>query len=142
MHQPIQVGPLRITFIQSRHENQNLLNLFEITSPAQLTDLPVPHLHRQYEETIIGLDGISTWIVDGQPIEVGPGDQLVIPRGTSHTFTNYHDLTARIMCILTPGLLGPEYFHQIAAAMKLEDPYYTPAMAEVMSRYGVIPLNP
>ena len=46
------------------------------------------------------------------------------------------------MCILTPGLLGPEYFRDLAAVINVEAPYDASAMSAVMGRYGVIPLNP
>ncbi|MBW3019187.1 cupin domain-containing protein, partial [Candidatus Woesearchaeota archaeon] len=42
----------------------------------------------QQEEGIYGISGVSTWTVDGEPIEVGPGQALCIPRGAVHRFDN------------------------------------------------------
>ena len=138
MHHPIHVGNLSITFLKSRHETQGAFDLFEMTIPSQ-AQLSVPHLHRDYDETIIGMNGIITWTVDGTQIELGPGEQLHIPRGTLHTYINLHKSAARMMCILTPGLMGPEYFRDLAAAANAEDPPNIAGIAAVMARYGVIP---
>ena len=46
------------------------------------------HSHDHYEETIYGVEGVSTWTVDGKPIDVGPGQALCIPRGAIHRFDN------------------------------------------------------
>jgi mannose-6-phosphate isomerase-like protein (cupin superfamily) len=138
MHHPIQVGGLSITFIKSRHETHGSLDLFEITVPS-FANINVPHLHRDYDETIIGMDGIITWTVAGQQIQIGPGQQLHIPRGVAHTYLNMHKSTARMMCILTPGLVGPEYFRELAAALATEGPPNLASIGAVMARYGVIP---
>ncbi|MEO6983149.1 MAG: cupin domain-containing protein [Edaphobacter sp.] len=138
MHHPIHVGNLSITFLKSRHETQGTLDLFELTIPSQ-AELSIPHLHRDFDETIIGMDGIVTWTLDGNQIQIGPGEQLHIPRGTQHTYANLHKSAARVMCILTPGLMGPEYFRDLAAAANTDGPPDIAAIAAVMARYGVIP---
>ena len=102
----------------------------------------VPHFHRHYDETVFGVDGITTWTVDGATIEVGPGQQLFVPRGSHHSYANLHPQSARILCLVTPGVLGPEYFHELAFAMEGEDRgEYDAAVALVMTRYGVIPAS-
>ena len=142
MHQPIRVGDISVTFLQSRHETQDLLDVFEITIPPKLIYPPIPHLHRDYDETIIGMNGITTWLVEGKSIQLRPGEELFIPRGSAHAFANRHDGAARIMCILTPGLLGPEYFRDLAAVINEDEDSIDPCeMGSVMTRYGVIPLN-
>ena len=69
--------------------------------------MPIPHSHDGYEETMVGLEGILTWTVDGVTTEVGPGDALFIPRGVVHGFENAHDTDATALAIVTPGVLGP-----------------------------------
>ena len=140
MHHPIRIGNLSITFLKSRHETSGKLDLFELTVPPQAY-LNVAHLHRDYDETIIGIDGITTWTLDGKRHQVGPGQQLHIPRGVSHGYANLHHSTARMMCILTPGLMGPEYFRDLAAAANTEGPVNIAGIAAVMARYGVIPAS-
>lgn len=140
MHHPIHVGNLSITFLKSRHETYGSLDLFEMTIPP-FANFSVPHLHRDYDETIIGMDGIITWTVAGKQIQIGPGQQLHIPRGVPHTYINMHPSTARMMFILTPGLVGPEYFRELAAAANVEGPPNIAAISAVMARYGVIPAS-
>ena len=140
MHELIRLGDISVSFLQSRHETQGSLDLFEMTIPPQV-HLVLPHLHREYDESIIGMDGITTWTVDGNQIKVHPGEQLFIPRGVVHAFSNNHRSTARIMCILTPGLVGPEYFQDLAAVMNVSGPPDIAEIGAVMTRYGVVPVT-
>jgi quercetin dioxygenase-like cupin family protein len=129
---------MTITFLKSRHESQGSLDAFEMTIPPHVGSI-IPHLHRNYEETIIGIDGITTWTVDGRQRQVSPGEQLLIPRGASHHFLNLHEQAARILCIHTPGVIGPEYYEELSYAMEGEGPTDYAALGAIMTRYGVIP---
>jgi mannose-6-phosphate isomerase-like protein (cupin superfamily) len=140
MHHPIHVGSLSVTFLKSRHETQGSLDLFELTVPPHAR-LNVPHLHRDYDETIIGMNGITTWTIRDKHVEVGSGQHLHIPRGTAHSYANLHGSTARMMCILTPGLVGPEYFRELAAVLRGDGPPDIAGISNVMMRYGVIPAS-
>lgn len=138
MHHPIHVGNLSITFLKSRHETHGEADIFELTVPPH-SHVNVPHLHRDYDETIIGMNGIMTWTLDGKNVQIGPGQQLHIPRGVVHTYVNTYRTTARMLCILTPGMIGPEYFRELAAAIDPAGKPDIPAIAAVMARYGMIP---
>lgn len=140
MHHPIHVGSLSVTFLKSRHETQGSLDLFELTIPPHAS-LSVAHLHRDYDETVIGMNGIITWTIEGKKVKVGPGQSLHIPRGTAHSYANRHISTARMMCILTPGLVGPEYFRELAAVLRADGPPDIAGISTVMMRYGVIPAS-
>jgi len=138
MHHPIHVGNLSVTFLKICHETHGHADIFEMTVPPH-AHLNVGHLHRDYDETIIGMNGITTWTIDGKKVQVGPGQQLHIPRGVAHTYVNTSRATARMLCILTPGMIGPEYFRELAAAIDLAGNAGISAIAAVMARYGVIP---
>jgi quercetin dioxygenase-like cupin family protein len=138
IHLPIHVGNLSITFLKSRHETSGALDLFEVTVPP-LAFMNIPHLHRDYDETVIGMNGIATWTVDGRKVQLVPGQQLEIPRGTAHGYSNHHSATCRMLCILTPGIVGPEYFRDMGAVLRADGPPDIAGLAAVMSRYGVIP---
>lgn len=103
--------------------------------------LPVAHSHDAYEETIYGLRGTITFTVDGKTIDVGPGDTLVIRRGDVHKFANNGDIDATALAIITPGVLSPDYFREVAAilaAAKGEKPDFA-AVSEAMLRHGLTP---
>src|ERR1700752_2004975 len=140
MHETILVGEISVTFLKSRHETGGKLDLFELTIPPQ-TQLYVPHIHRGYDEIAFGMDGVVTFTVEGTRTQVAHGDKLTIPRGKSHYFGNHQKNAARLMCLYTPGVMGPEYFREIAACF---DEHGKPDLAEigsVMLRYGVIPTS-
>jgi mannose-6-phosphate isomerase-like protein (cupin superfamily) len=139
MHYPIQIGGISVTFLQSRHETGGAFDLFELIVPPTFY-LSVPHLHRDYDETILGLNGIATWTINGEEIQVKPGQLLTIPRGAVHSHTNLHNDTARMVCLLTPGLLGPEYFRELAATLNADGPPDIAGIGNIMVRYGVIPI--
>jgi hypothetical protein len=60
---------------------------------------------------------VLTWTVDGQQTDIGPGEVLSIPRGVAHSFDNPHDADASALAIVTPGILGPDYFREVAAVI-------------------------
>ena len=139
MQELIRVGGVSITFLKSRHETGGALDLFEMTIPPDI-HLIVPHLHRDYDESIICMDGTLTWTVDGKQTQLHRGQHLFIPRGVVHGFTNHHRSTARMMCILTPGMVGPEYFLELADVLNESGPPDLARLGAVMTRYGVVPV--
>lgn len=140
MHETIRVGQMNVTFITSRHETQDCLDCFEVTIPP-LASVIVPHIHRDHDETIIGMNGIVTWTVSGQQILVGPGDRLFIERGAPHFFGNLHDTVARYVCVHTPGLIGPEFYLEVAQHYHTDAPPDVAGISAVMNRYGVTPVT-
>jgi len=114
--------------------------MFEFDVPAG-AKVPIAHSHDAYEETIFGLQGVLTWTVAGQKSELGVGQVLCIPRGAVHRFDNVHTADAKMLAIVTPGILGPDYFREIAAVAKAAaaGPPDPAAIAEVMRRHGLTP---
>jgi quercetin dioxygenase-like cupin family protein len=47
---------------------------------------PPLHIHHNEEETFFVLDGRLTVLVDGEPLQLGPGDFAVVPRGVPHAY--------------------------------------------------------
>ena len=102
--------------------------------------VPIAHSHDGYEETIYGLEGVLAWRVEGAPTEVGPGDALLIPRGVVHRFDNAGDMDAKALAIVTPGVLGPDFFREVAAILAaLAGPPDLAAIAAAMGRHGLTP---
>jgi quercetin dioxygenase-like cupin family protein len=138
MHETIRVGDLTVTFLRTRHETGNTLEMYEMTLPPAAS-VPVPHIHRDHDEIILGMNGITTWTIGDEVIELHPGGRVLIPRGMPHFFVNLHDTTARMICLQTPGVMGPEYFKEIAQHFSADVPDMA-AIGEVMNRYGITPV--
>jgi len=135
--QSIKIGGLELNFLQTTEETGGSVDLFEMSLPPNAR-MPVPHYHEHWDETIYGLQGVSTWTVAGRPIDLGPGQSLFIKRGVVHGFKNNTEEVAKCLCILTPGALGPAYFQEMAALAASGSP--DPAqMKAVMLKYGLVP---
>ena len=140
MSEEIRIGQLAIRFLVEGEESGGSVAVFEFDVPAG-SKVPIAHSHDAYEETIYGLEGVLTWTVDGVEVEVGPGDALVIPRGVVHRFDNTHDADAKALGIVTPGILGPDYFRDVASvvAAAAGGPPDLAAMAAAMKHHGLTP---
>src|SRR5215471_4813600 len=112
----IRVGEMTIRFLLEGEQSAGALAVFEFDVPAG-SKVAAPHSHDGYEETIYGLEGVLTWTVEGTPTDVGPGDALLIPRGAIHHFDNKGDVDAKALAIVTPGILGPDFFREVAAVL-------------------------
>jgi quercetin dioxygenase-like cupin family protein len=136
----IRIGQLAIRFLVEGTASGGSVAVFEMDVPVG-AKVPVAHSHDGYEETIYGIEGVLTLTVDGRKINVGPRDALCVPRGVVHRFDNPHSAAARVLAIVSPGVLGPDYFREIAAVAKAAagGPPDPVALAEVMRRHGLTP---
>lgn len=136
----IRVGEMAIRFLLEGEQSSGSAAVFEFDVPAG-SAVPAPHSHDGYEETIYALEGTLVWTVDGEAHEVAPGEVLCIPRGAVHRFANPGELDAKALAIVTPGILGPDYFRDIAAVLDAAagGPPDGAAIAAVMRRHGLTP---
>jgi quercetin dioxygenase-like cupin family protein len=131
----IRIGQLAIRFLLEGEDSGGSVAVFEFDVPAAAR-VPAAHSHDGYEETIYGLEGVLSWTLDGEQTEVGPGEVLFI-----HRFDNDHELDAKMLAIVSPGILSPNYFREMAAVIKgaTGGPPDPAAIAEVMQRHGLTP---
>ena len=136
----IKAGSLAIRFLVEGEQSGGSVAVFEFDVPAGAR-VPAGHSHDGYEETIYGLEGVLTWTIEGAPIDVGPGEALCIPRGAVHRFDNTRDVDARALAIVTPGILGPDYFREIATILDAAagGPPDFAALGAAMRRHGLTP---
>jgi quercetin dioxygenase-like cupin family protein len=136
----IRIGELAIRFLIEGEASGGSVAVFEFDVPAG-AKVPVAHSHDGYEETIYGLEGVLTWTIESMPTGVGPGEVLHIRRGVVHHFDNTHDVDAKALAIVTPGVLGPDYFREVAAVVESAagGPPDLAAIAAVMRRHGLTP---
>ncbi len=133
----IPMGSIQVRFLRSKDQTKGSLDVFEMTVRPD-GRMPVPHYHESWDETVYGLTGTTTWRIDGQDVPVGPSQSAFIPRGTIHGFRNDSGASASCLCVLTPGVLGPDYFREMAGLLASGAP--DPGeMNRVMLRYGLVP---
>src|SRR6266516_4336368 len=142
MREEIKVGQMTIRFLLEGQQSAGSLAVFEFDVPAG-AKVAAAHSHDGYEETIYGLKGVLTWTVEGVPVDVGSGDALCIRRGAVHQFDNTGDLDAKALAVVTPGILGPDYFREVAAILDaaVGGPPDFAALADVMRRHGITPAS-
>ena len=137
------MGALSVRFLVEAADSKGSVSVFECFVPAD-SKMPVPHSHDAFEETVYGLEGITSWTVDGRTVDIGSGEAVCIPRGAVHGFDNNGTVDAKFLAISTPGVMTPDYFREIhdvlvAAAGGPPDPA---RIAEVMRRHGLTPAPP
>jgi quercetin dioxygenase-like cupin family protein len=140
----IDYGSLVVRFLVTADHSTGSIAAFELTVRGGQRLLAPAHSHDHYEETIYGLDGVLTWTVNGEPIAVGPGQALCIPRGAIHRFDNPGTTDVKALCVLTPAAIGPAYFREMLAVITAAagGPPDRMKMAEVMRRHGLTPAPP
>ena len=136
---PIHLGPITITFSVDA-EMSNGTATMSRCDVAGGAGLPLSHSHDGFEEIIYGLEGVTTFTVDGEGTRIAPGDTLCIRRGQVHSFMAGADDTSFI-AVATPGVFGPDYFLEIADVIAAAGGKPEPAaMAAVMLRHGLTPV--
>src|SRR5215211_4816548 len=140
MREEIKVGEMPIRFLVEGEKSGGSVAVFEFDVPAG-AKVTAAHSHDGYEETIYGLEGVLTWTIEGTPSDIGPGETLFIPRGAVHHFDNTTDVDAKALAIVTPGILGPDFFREVAAILDAAagGPPDFAALGEVMRRHGLTP---
>jgi quercetin dioxygenase-like cupin family protein len=136
----ITVGEIAIRFLVEGDQSAGSVAVFEFDVPAGVM-VPAAHSHDSYEETIYGLEGVLTWTIEGTATDIGVGEAVLIPRGAVHRFDNTAEVDAKALAIVTPGILGPDYFREVAAVLDASagGPPDLAAVAAVMRRYGLTP---
>ena len=139
--EPIQVGALTVRFHVDADESGGSVSVFECDVPVDAR-MPAPHSHDDFDETVFGLDGVTTFTVGGGRSDLSPGEALFIPRRVIHGFSNGGDVDARFLAIISPGLLGSAYFREVADVLAGAGPPDVEMIGEVMRRHGLTPAPP
>ena len=139
----ITVGALGVRLLIEAGDSNGTASVFECYVPAN-SRMPAPHSHDGFEETIYGIEGTTTWTIDGETIEVGPGEAVCVQRGQVHGFNNRGDVDATFLAIATPAVFGAAYFREIGEVLAASagGPPDLAAIGEVMHRHGLTPAPP
>jgi quercetin dioxygenase-like cupin family protein len=133
---------LEIRFLLTSSDCNGTMSVFEFLVPPNYK-IPGPaHSNDGYEEMVYGVEGTLTWTVNNIDVQVGPGQALCIPRGATHRWANNGSVPAKQLTVISPGVMGPEYFREITQLLSVGGPPSPGAIAETMRRHGMIPVMP
>ena len=120
-------------------DTDNAVSVLHLTAP-KLTGPPL-HRHSREDEWFYILDGELTWEVDGERFTGGAGASAFAPRGRAHTYQNFHDETAHLLVMVTPGGLD-RFFEEMTVLNKgLSQPDFA-RLEQLMQSYGIELLGP
>ena len=138
-HSPIDLGPITVTFSVVAEQSNGTVTVQRCDVRAGAS-VPLAHSHDAFEETIFGLEGATTFTIDGEQVTIGPGDTVCIRRGAVHSF-RVEDTDASFLAIATPGVFGPEYFLELQDAVRAAAgaPPNLADVAAIMRRHGLTP---
>lgn len=134
----IRIGQIGVRFLLEAADTNGSLAMFEFTVPVG-AKVPLPHSHKHYDEIIYGVAGVITFTVEGKPVEIGPGESCFILRGAVHGFNNLKQTEAKALAIVTPALIGPDYFAETAAIVNAGGPPDVEKLKVVMLKHGLVP---
>lgn len=139
----IKVGALGIRFLIEPADANGTASVFECHVPADAR-MPAPHSHDAFAETVYGLQGTTTWTIDGEILELSPGRAVCVRRGQIHGFQHHESVDASFLAVATPAVFGPDYFREVGEALAATagGPPDLTAVAAVMRRHGLTPAPP
>jgi quercetin dioxygenase-like cupin family protein len=135
----IRLGPISVRFLLTGGDTNGSMSVFEMMIPAGQKLVPPAHKNDAYEETLYGIEGVLTWTINGEPIEVGPGQAVCIPRGAVHRFDNFGTEDAKQLVITTPAIMTPAYFRDARDLLQAAagGPPDVAKMIDVFRRHGM-----
>src|SRR6476646_7014470 len=137
----IKVGQVTVDFLLEAADTNGSSAMFEFTVPAG-AKVPIPHYHEHFDETIYGLAGVMTFTVEGEAKDIIPGETCFIPRGAVHGFNNLQQTDAKALAVITPAMLGPIFFKEVAQILNAGGPPAMEKLNLVMTKHGLIPVMP
>jgi quercetin dioxygenase-like cupin family protein len=63
-----------------------------------------PHVHDRGDEAFCVLRGLLRVLVGDDWVELGPGDHITVPAGTTHTFATAGPGGADVLAVMTPEI--------------------------------------
>jgi quercetin dioxygenase-like cupin family protein len=137
----IRLGAIEVDFLLEGKDTNEQLAMFEFKVPVG-AKVPIPHAHVAYDETTYGLEGTLTYTVNGKTIEVAAGETLFIPRGAEHGFNNLHQTDAKALAVISPALIGPDFFKEVGALIAAGGPPDVEKLKAIYDKWGLKPAMP
>jgi quercetin dioxygenase-like cupin family protein len=140
-NETIRIGQLGINFLLEAADTNGSVAMFEFMVPVG-AKVPLPHSHQHYDETVYGVEGVLTFTVDGRTVPIGPGESCFIPRGAVHGFKNLNQTDAKALAVVTPALIGPDFFKESAAIVNAGGPPDVEKLKAVLAKHGLVAAMP
>jgi quercetin dioxygenase-like cupin family protein len=93
----------RITFLQTTAETDGQLLQFEIEMAPE-GFISAEHVHPAIEESLSFISGQCTFVLNGVEQAVGPGESVVVPPNSPHTWWNAGDEPVRAVIEFRPAM--------------------------------------
>jgi len=111
-YEDIRIGELTIRFLVEGEHSNGSAAIFEVEVPA------------------------------GARHPLGPGEHVCIKRGEVHGFVNSSGAHAKQLAVVTPAVIGPQFFRDMADVVNVGGPPDPAAIGAVMRRHGLTPAPP
>jgi len=132
----IKVGQLSIHYLVDGSKTGSV-GMFELKVPPN-SNVPPPHSHAQNDECVYVLEGTLRYAVDSEVRDLGTGEFMYSPKGSTHQFSNPFDTEVRALIVQSPDI-GAQYFRDVGAVVNTGAPPDKAALMAVMARYGLTP---
>jgi mannose-6-phosphate isomerase-like protein (cupin superfamily) len=101
-----------MSFLVRGSDTHDLVSFWEFTLPAGGQG-PPPHVHHGHDEIFYLVEGTLTVYSADQPVEVGQGALVLVPKGAQHTFANPGSTRVRMVGTFSPARFE-NYFDELA----------------------------
>lgn len=101
-----------MSFLARGSDTQDLVSFWEFTLPAGGQG-PPPHVHHGHDEIFYVVEGTLSVYGADQPVEVGQGTLVIVPKGAQHTFANTGSARMRMVGTFSPARFE-NYFDELA----------------------------
>ncbi|GAD93874.1 hypothetical protein NECHADRAFT_41989 [Paecilomyces variotii No. 5] len=135
----LKMGHLRLRVMEDGSNTDMRLSAAEIILPEG-TRGPPPHWHEMHDETFLVTEGTVRFHIPGKPnVDAGPGDYVVVPTRSPHTFSNVGKGTAKIFSTYSPAFYV-NYFKLLSELCEDGKPMSPEANRKAMAYYATIPV--
>jgi quercetin dioxygenase-like cupin family protein len=125
-----------VTFLESSHDTGGAYSLVENTCQPG-GGVPV-HYHNEFDEEIIAVDGPLTVTLGNRTMVLQPGERVMVPRGTPHSFRNASTGEVTFRANLAPGATGFENGLRVLAGLARDGQVNRVGMPKDLATFALI----